>query len=67
MVLSDPKYLQGKVNKLMRKTVQFSSNPFSKDDGAVESEDEETEEARAKREHIAKMEEGGFIMVLPEG
>ena len=50
----------------MRKSVKFSSNPFADEADAPESEDEITEEQREKQEHQQKMEEGGFIMVLPE-
>ena len=32
MVLSEPKFLQSKVNKLMRKSVKFSNNPFADDE-----------------------------------
>lgn len=39
MVLSEPKFLQSKVNKLMRKSVKFSNNPFADDE--VDSSAEE--------------------------
>jgi hypothetical protein len=51
LALTDPKFLQGKVNKLMRKSVKFSSNPFADEADAPESEDEITEEQREKQEH----------------
>ncbi len=63
-ILADPKFLQGKVNKLMRKSVKFSSNPFSDDPLGVDNESENEEPVKDK--HREKMEEGGFIMVLPE-
>ena len=44
MVLNDPKFLQAKVNKLMRKSVKFSSNPFADEADPIESEDELTPE-----------------------
>ena len=44
LAMSDPKYLQGKVNKLMRKSVKFSTNPFADEAEPVESEDEITPE-----------------------
>jgi hypothetical protein len=49
----------------MRKTVKFSRNPFAVDE--VEVSDEEDEAEKAKKEHKAQMEEGGFIMVEEEG
>jgi len=66
LVLNDPKFLQAKVNKLMRKSVKFSSNPFADEADPVESEDELTPEQREQLDHKARMEEGGFIMVVPE-
>ena len=42
MILNEPKFLQGKVNKLMRKTVKFSANPFADEDEMSEDSDEET-------------------------
>ena len=56
----------------MRKSVKFSSNPFSDEQGrnepgmSSEEEDEVSPEKLAEREHRAQMEDGGFIMVLPE-
>lgn len=50
-ILGDPKVLQAKVNKLMRKSVKFASNPFADDDrmdGMNESESED-EEAQAEK------------------
>ena len=42
MLVNDPKFLQGKVNKLMRKSVKFSSNPFAdRDDPGMSSDEEE--------------------------
>jgi hypothetical protein len=46
LVLNDPKFLQAKVNKLMRKSVKFSSNPFADEADPMESEDELTPEQR---------------------
>ena len=68
MLMNDPKYLQGKVNKLMRKSVKFSTNPFSdqQDPGMSSDEEDLSPEKKAEKEHRAQMEEGGFIMVLPE-
>lgn len=65
LILSDPKFLQSKVNKVMRKSVKFTSNPFA-DENEEESEDEMSPEQQAEKEHKAKMEDGGFIMVVPE-
>jgi hypothetical protein len=48
----------------MRKSVKFSSNPFSDDPLGVDNESENEEPVKDK--HREKMEEGGFIMVLPE-
>jgi hypothetical protein len=55
MLLSDPKLLQGKVNKLMKKTVKFSSNPFGDEDDPGMSDDEEeiSPEEQAKKDHQA--------------
>jgi hypothetical protein len=48
LALNDPKFLQGKVNKLMRKSVKFSSNPFADEADPIESEDEITPEQLEK-------------------
>ena len=40
-VLSDPKVFQALVNKVMRKTVKYSSNPFAADDVEVSDEEDE--------------------------
>jgi hypothetical protein len=68
VIVSDPKVLQAKVNKLMRKSVKFSSNPFADEDsvGGESEEDLENPEILAKRQHKEQMEDGGFIMVMPE-
>jgi hypothetical protein len=52
----------------MRKSVKFSTNPFSDehDPGMSSDEEELSPEKEAEREHRSQMEEGGFIMVLPE-
>ena len=52
----------------MKKTVKFSSNPFGDEDDPGMSDDEEeiSPEEQAKKDHQAQMEDGGFIMVLPE-
>ena len=51
-IIGDPKVLQAKVNKLMRKSVKFSSNPFADEDSVgEESEDLEDPEILAKRQH----------------
>jgi hypothetical protein len=68
MMMNDPKFLQGKVNKLMRKSVKFSSNPFAdRDDPGMSSDEEEvTPEQQQQKDHRTQMEDGGFIMVVPE-
>ena len=66
VVLNDPKFLQGKVNKLMKKSVKFSSNPFAAEEDDVSEKESENEDDKVTAEHNAKMEEGGFIMVKPE-
>ena len=66
VVLNDPKVLQGKVNKLMKKSVKFSSNPFAAEEDDVSEKESENEDDKVTAEHNAKMEEGGFIMVKPE-
>lgn len=50
----------------MRKSVKFASNPFADENENDESEDEISPEQQAEKEHKAKMEDGGFIMVVPE-
>lgn len=68
LILEQPKLLQGKVNKIMRKTVKFSSNPFADDDAFSQegSDAEDSDKDPEQEEHKRQMEEGGFIMVAPE-
>lgn len=42
-VLNEPKYLQAKVNKVMKKSAKFSRNPFAREDGS-DGEDSEHED-----------------------
>jgi hypothetical protein len=46
LILNEPKYLQSKVNKLMKKSAKFSANPF-----AGEADDDESDHPE-KDEHV---------------
>lgn len=50
----------------MRKTVKYSSNPFAAEEEAEAESSSEDEAKAAEREHKARMEDGGFIMVEKE-
>lgn len=63
MALNEPKFLQQKVNKVMKKSARFSHNPFAR---GGESDDSDNEKNPDDDDHKAKMEEGGFTMVIPE-
>ena len=61
LALNDSKYLQSKVNKVTKKGVKFTSNPFQKDADEEEEFDEDTKNEMDA--HKSKMEEGGFTVV----
>ena len=67
MVLNEPKFLQSKVNKVMKKSAKFSKNPFARDedDSDLDSEEEAAKNDPSKKEHTAQMQDGGFTMVIP--
>lgn len=60
LVLKEPKYLQGKVNKIMQKSVKWSSNPFANE------EELSDDESKPVDQHKSKMQEGGFTIVAAE-